>query len=82
MHPKATKTRNRQVVSVQESKDDRLYGPNYARDASIRGSNWAAVEFQVWVLASVVLALRRLCHQVCFRRLNIYSLRPKYHHID
>lgn len=48
MHPKATKTRNRQIECVQETEDDRLYGPNYARDASIRGSNRAAVEFQVW----------------------------------
>ena len=37
MHPKATKTRNRQIECVQESEDDRLYGPNYARDASIHG---------------------------------------------
>ena len=50
MHPKATKTRNRQVEIVREDKDERLYAPNCAKDASIRGSNWAAVGSQasVW----------------------------------
>lgn len=79
MHPKATKTRNRQVEIVRENNDERLYAPNYAKDASNRGSNWAAVGSRAsgMVSASVVLGLTPLMASSLLSEVQYLSSPPE-----
>ena len=77
MHPKATKTRNRQVEFVRENKDERLYAPNYAKDSSIRGSNWAAVGSQVWSQQVWVLGLTPLMASSLLSEVQYLSSPPE-----